>query len=239
VFNGANVNENIDISANGSRVRLSRDVANIVMDVNSVETLDVNTLGGADTITVNDLTGTGVGNVKIDLGSNGAPDGQADTVVVNATNGDDAITVTNNNGVVTISGLATDLTISNFDAAVDRIVINGFGGDDVIEASGLTGMLLTANGGDGDDVLVGSRGNDVLNGEAGDDVLIGNGGIDVLAGGIGNNVVINAATTAPASVALLGQFMASSFVSASDGHGTMPIADPSSSQQPLLAQPHA
>jgi hypothetical protein len=33
--------------------------------------------------------------------------------------------------------------------------------------------------------------------------------------------------------------MASSFVSAGDGHGPALIADPSSGQQPLLAQPHA
>src|SRR6202012_5787683 len=52
LFNGANVNENIDISANGSRVRFSRDVASIVMDVNGVENIDFNALGGADTITV-------------------------------------------------------------------------------------------------------------------------------------------------------------------------------------------
>ena len=37
-------------------------------------------------------------------------------------------------------------------------------------------MLLTANGGDGNDVLIGSAGNDTLTGGAGDDVLIGNGG---------------------------------------------------------------
>ena len=43
------------------------------MDVNSTETLDVNTLGGADTVTVNDLTGTNVNQVNIDLGVNGAP----------------------------------------------------------------------------------------------------------------------------------------------------------------------
>ena len=60
LFNGANVNENIDISANGSRVRFIRDVANITMDLNGVEGIDFNALGGADTITVNDLTGTDV-----------------------------------------------------------------------------------------------------------------------------------------------------------------------------------
>ena len=36
LFNGANINENIDISANGSRVLLTRDVGNITMDVNGV-----------------------------------------------------------------------------------------------------------------------------------------------------------------------------------------------------------
>ena len=60
VFNGANINEKIDISANGSRVRFTRDVANITMDLNSVEHVNFTALGGADTITVGDLTGTGV-----------------------------------------------------------------------------------------------------------------------------------------------------------------------------------
>jgi Ca2+-binding RTX toxin-like protein len=106
-------------------------------------------------------------------------------------------------------------------------------------AAGLSGMLLTANGGDGNDVLVGSRGNDILNGDAGDDVLIGNGGIDVLDGGTGNNVVLNSATTAPTGFALFAQAMASNLVAAGDGHGATPIADPASGQQPLLAQPHA
>ena len=65
------------------------------------------------------------------------------------------INITDNNGVVTVSGLAADVTISGFDAN-DRIVINGLGGDDVINAFGLgAAMLLTANGGDGNDVLIG------------------------------------------------------------------------------------
>jgi Ca2+-binding RTX toxin-like protein len=64
-------------------------------------------------------------------------------------------------------------------------------GDDVIEASGLgVAMLLTANGGDGDDVLIGSDGNDVLHGDAGDDVLIGGAGQDILDGGPGDNILI-------------------------------------------------
>ncbi len=196
--------------------------------------------------------------VAIDLGAQpgtAGGDGKADTIVINATNGDDAITIVNNNGVVTVSGLGEDVTISNFEAN-DGIVINGLGGDDVITASGLTGILFTANGGDGDDVLIGSPGNDILTGGNGDDVLIGGGGQDVLDGGPGNNTVIASATVATldnsggtatasdgsqaASVALLGQFMASSFVTAGGGDSGTPIADaPASQQQPLLTQPHA
>ncbi len=47
VFNGSNVSEQISVSANGSRVRLTRDVANITMDLNGVENVDFNALGGA------------------------------------------------------------------------------------------------------------------------------------------------------------------------------------------------
>jgi Ca2+-binding RTX toxin-like protein len=233
LFNGANINENIDISATGGHARLTRDVANITTDLDNVENVDITARGGADIITLNDLSSTDVNKVDIDLGG---ADGAADTVVINATNGNDVINVTNNNGVVTVSGLSTAVTISNFEAG-DRIVINGLGGDDVITANGLTGMLFTGNGGDGDDVLVGSAGNDTLTGGAGDDVLIGGGGQDILDGGPGGNVILNA-TVAP-HAALLGQFMASSFVPAGNGQGGTPIADPSANQAPLLAQPHA
>jgi Ca2+-binding RTX toxin-like protein len=141
---------------------------------------------------------------------------------------------------VTISGLAEEVTITNFEAA-DRIVINGLGGDDAITASGLTGMLFTANGGDGNDVLVGSPGNDILTGGNGDDVLIGGPGQDVLDGGPGNNILIQSATAGfPESAALLSQFMASTFVPTGDGESGTPVADAlASQQQPLLTQPHA
>ncbi len=84
-FNGSNVNENMDISANGSRVRLFRDVGNVTMDLNSVERVNLSALGGADTITVNGLTGTDLKQVAVDLGSppgSGQGDAQADTVVI-------------------------------------------------------------------------------------------------------------------------------------------------------------
>ena len=77
------------------------DVKQVAIDVGA----------GADNITINDVTGTDLKQVTIDLGA----DGQADTVNINSTNGH-AITFTDNNGVVTVSGLASDVTISNFEA---------------------------------------------------------------------------------------------------------------------------
>src|SRR3954452_13026465 len=190
-FNGANIAENISISANGTHASFTRDVAGIAMDTNSVETINFKALGGADNVTVNDLTGTSVGKVNLDLGANGGGgDGAVDTIVINATGGNDVISVVNHNGVVTVSGLAATVTIANFEAT-DRLVINGLGGDDVIQAPGLgAAMTLFANGGDGDHVLIGAIRNDTLSGGPGDDILIGNGGIDVLDGGPGGNVII-------------------------------------------------
>ena len=195
LFNGANVNENINLSANGSRARLSRDVGNVVMDINGVERVDVNALGGADTITVDDLTGTGTSQVNLDLASppgSGTGDGQADTVIVNGTNGNDLIMASGDASGVSVLGLAARVNIFGAEAANDRLIINALGGDDVVVASGLASgsIALTADGGTGDDILIGGSGNDILLGAAGDDVLIGGPGRDILDGGPGNNILI-------------------------------------------------
>jgi len=187
LLNGANVSEKIDISANGNRVLLTRDVGNVTMDLDGVETIDLHALGGADTVTVNNLAGTNVTDVNIDLGGG---DGAADTVVINGTSGNDVIGIASNNGVLSVTGLGDTITIANFEPT-DRLVINGLAGDDVIDASGLgSAMQLTESGGDGNDVLIGGTGNDVLSGGAGDDVLIGGGGTDVLDGGSGDNITV-------------------------------------------------
>src|SRR4051794_8711412 len=69
VFNGANIAETFNLTANGTRVRFTRDVAGITMDLNGIERFDLNALGGADTLTVGDLTGTGLTTVNASLAS--------------------------------------------------------------------------------------------------------------------------------------------------------------------------
>src|SRR6201999_4282877 len=42
-FNGSNIGEQIGVAANGSRVRLTRDVAGITMDLNDIESTAIRT----------------------------------------------------------------------------------------------------------------------------------------------------------------------------------------------------
>jgi Ca2+-binding RTX toxin-like protein len=195
LFNGANVNENIDISANGGRARFFRNVANVTMDLDDVESIDFNALGGVDDITVGDLSGTDVTAVNLDLANpagSGTGDGAADSAIVAGTGGDDVILLAGDASGVAVIGLAAQVNIAGSESANDRLTINALAGADVIEGSGLSAgaIGLTSNGGDGDDVLVGSAGDDVLNGEAGDDVLIGGPGLDILDGGPGDNILL-------------------------------------------------
>ena len=193
-FNGSNANESMDVSANGARVRFFRDVGNITMDLNDVERVVAKTIGGSDKLVVNALSGTDVVNVAADLAaSGGGDDGQPDSVVVNATNGDDVVTVAGTGTNVQVAGLSALVSVSGGIAPTDRLTVNMLAGDDVVDASGVAAgsMLLTLDGGDGDDVLVGGSSNDVLLGGAGDDVLIGGPGNDTLDGGPGSNVVID------------------------------------------------
>jgi Ca2+-binding RTX toxin-like protein len=165
------------------------------MDLNDVESIDFTARGGADSITVNDLSGTDVTDVNLNLEStpgSGVGDGQPDSVIVTGTHGDDvALAFGDANGVAVV-GLAAQVNITGAEAANDRLVINALAGDDVVDATGLSasGIQLTADGGDGSDVLIGGAGNDVLLGGAGDDVLLGGPGVDVLDGGAGDNVII-------------------------------------------------
>ena len=85
------------------------------MDTAGVERIDFNALGGADVVTVNDLTGTDVRNVNSDLAGTpaGAGDGQVDRVVVNGTNGNDAIEVSGDTAGVAVSGLSALVAIQH------------------------------------------------------------------------------------------------------------------------------
>ena len=193
-FNGSAANERMDVSANGGRVRFTRDVAAITMDLNDVESIAAKLLGGADTLTVNDVSGTDVTNVTSDLAApGGADDAAADNVIATGTNGDDVATVSGAGTNAQVSGLPAVVSVAGASATADRLTVNALAGDDVVDASSVPAgaVQLTLTGGDDDDVLLGGAGNDTLLGGAGDDVLLGGAGTDVLDGGApGDDVVI-------------------------------------------------
>jgi Ca2+-binding RTX toxin-like protein len=181
---GSGANDTIDVAASGTRVGLYRGTATAPAELAGVERLEVNTLGGADTVVVGDLTGTEAPVVAVDLavapgGSTG--DGQADAVVVNGTQSDDAVTVARSNGVVAVAGLAARVEVRRAEAALDTLRVNGQAGHDNLSASSLpAGVIqLFLDGGLGNDVLTGSAGNDTVKGGDGGDVVSLGGGGDV------------------------------------------------------------
>lgn len=174
---------------------MTRNLGNIVMDLNEVERLDVHAAGSTDTIIVNDLTGTDLANVFAHLaGTIGGTSGDAamDNVIVNGTTGDDAVVVSGTANEVIVSGFFALVTVTRSEVVIDRLAINLLAGNDVLDASALADGIISliADGGDHDDSLTGSDGNDTLLGGEGDDVLIGGPGLDILDGGPGNNIVI-------------------------------------------------
>jgi Ca2+-binding RTX toxin-like protein len=184
-FNGANVAEQVELSANGNRLRFFRTQANITMDTAGVERVDFNALGGADLVTVNDLSGTDVTSVNADLGG---ADGQADRVVVNGTNGADRIRVNQGAAGLAVTGLKAQVTIHNQESS-DALVVKGLEGNDDIATAGLPAqaIALTLDGGAGDDELFGGLGNDMLLGGDGNDTMDGSKGNDVALMGAGDD----------------------------------------------------
>ena len=92
----------------------TRDIANITMDLNNVEHVEFRALGGADNITVGDLSGTDVNQVEIDLrGPDGGGDGAADTVTVNGTNGADVVGAAGDAGGVHVFGLHATVDVQH------------------------------------------------------------------------------------------------------------------------------
>ena len=182
-------------SANGSRLRLTRDVGNVTMDVNGVEQVNVVALGGADTVTVNDLSGTGVTGVNLDLAAtpgSGTGDGQADTVIVNGTahrrcDPDQRRRDQFRRGRPAGARDGPGLRRSQRPARRER-----FGGNDSVTAAGLPAgvVRLTVDGGIGNDTITGSDGNDVLIGGDGNDIIIGGRGNDVAFLGAGDDTFV-------------------------------------------------
>ena len=120
--NGAvDAGDDFELRANGHRTEFERlNLGNFVLDVDDVEQFEINGLGGDDTLTVQDLTGTDV----------------------------------------------------------QQAIFNGADGNDLLDAS-LTNVSVIANGGAGEDTLLGGSADDTLIGGNGNNTYTGGAGADV------------------------------------------------------------
>lgn len=113
--------DNFELRANGERAEFERlNLGNFVLDVDDVEQFEIDGLGGDDTLTVQDLTGTDV----------------------------------------------------------QQVIFNGADGNDLLDAS-LTNVSVIADGGEGEDTLLGGSADDTLIGGNGNNIYTGGAGADV------------------------------------------------------------
>ena len=116
----------------------------------------------------------------------------SDTVQVNGADGaGDDFSIEPNGDRVRF--LRNNLGLFSLDiGTTENLDVNGQGGSDVIAGSaGLSDLIaLDLDGGEGNDLLIGSDGVDVLRGGGGNDTLLGNRGNDVAIGEEGNDLLI-------------------------------------------------
>ncbi|TYC64145.1 hypothetical protein FMN50_01765, partial [Rhodobacterales bacterium] len=138
----------------------------------------------ADTVSVSGsgnaivLTGGGDDVIQIDLTS----EGQA---IIRSGAGDDTISAAGSS-VYIEAGAGSDTVV----VEAENSEIWGWGaaaGEEGLtgNVSNLTNLALA----DGDDIIIGGSGNDVIHGQLGDDIIAGGGGNDKLSGGADNDIV--------------------------------------------------
>jgi Ca2+-binding RTX toxin-like protein len=145
VFNGAGGNEIMAASAAFGRVEFTRSPGAIVMDLNDTEAIDVRALGGADSVTVTDLSGTDVQRVDVDLAAalgGSTADTAADIVTVAGTKNDDSIAVGATGSTVDVSGLTPLVRVTHANPADDTLVIDPVTGDDVVSVDPAAQALI-------------------------------------------------------------------------------------------------
>jgi hypothetical protein len=120
LFNGAVGVEQFNLSADGDHVLFTRVQGNIVMDLDHTEKVTLNAFGGADVITMNDPSGTGLKEFDINLGFDSASD------TININDDDDVSVTLGQNGQLTITGVSgAEVHITGFEAGLDHLFVNG------------------------------------------------------------------------------------------------------------------
>ncbi|HEY6596908.1 MAG TPA: hypothetical protein VI011_22810 [Asanoa sp.] len=138
VLIGTSRNDSFALSRRGRRLQVPRAPGARPLSGRGVETVQVNALGGADTVAVGDLSRTGVRAVAAQLGSRTGADGAPDTLLLSATAADDSLSAGGGPARTTLGGLPWAVSVLNLDSA-DRIAVNGGAGADTLHVAGSVG----------------------------------------------------------------------------------------------------
>jgi Ca2+-binding RTX toxin-like protein len=160
------------LAADGAGFDFTRDVGNIVMDLEGIEVLELSALGGNNSVTLNDLTGVA------DLAS----------VVLVMGDGDDTVNASAQANPAVLLTVFASLGNDALSGGAGADELHGEEGNDSI--SGLGGIDIL-DGGDGDDSINGGPGNETQLGGAGNDTFVWNpgDGSDTLVGGTGTDLM--------------------------------------------------
>lgn len=113
--------------------------------------------------------------------------GDADEALNVVNPGTDTLILTDGDDVLVASDALSPSNNIFFPRVAYIDIVEAGDGDDIVDFSGVDSVAVTINGGNGNDVLGGSNGNDTLNGGAGNDRLFGSKGNDTLNGGTGDD----------------------------------------------------
>ena len=188
--------------------------------VTGIEDLTIDAGAGGDLVTVDDLAGSGLGALTIDLGRtatiNGyrqesiegssftqtvpdvrySPDRGADAIVLNGSAAGDTFTVTTSgdttNVAVQTSVAYTVALLHGVRPEGDSLTVAGLGGDDTLDAhtESADNLALILASGAGDDRVIGSAYDDVIDSGTGDDRVTGGDGYDTFSDAGGNDTLI-------------------------------------------------
>lgn len=125
-------------------MRVTRNIGTVTLDVNDVESSFFRLFGGADQITVGDLSGTDLKLADLDLAANlGGGDNSQDTVVVNGRELADKVDVTADGAQISVDGLPALTRIRGSESLNDTLRVNTLGGFDEVTVDPDAELLIT------------------------------------------------------------------------------------------------
>jgi len=121
------------------------------------------------------------------------------SIEVHGGGGIDALVVEGTDAADDIEVAATEIRVNGqsvFYGNFEFVTVETGDGDDHAAVTGSVVVLLSLDGGRGNDILIGGNGRDILIGGLGRDILVGGQGSDILLGGPGDDILIAGTTDA-------------------------------------------